>query len=61
MPMNAPDYRALSERQRSFESLAIYSNKHFDLSGDGRPERVEGARISSSLLVNPSAASTAVH
>ncbi|MGC1903806.1 MAG: ABC transporter permease, partial [Candidatus Acidiferrum sp.] len=50
MPMNAPDYRALSERQRSFNTLAIYGNKHFDLSGDGRPERVEGARISSSLL-----------
>ncbi len=50
MPMNAPDYRAFSERQRSFETLAIYGDKHFDLSGEGRPERVEGARISSSLF-----------
>ncbi len=50
MPMNAPDYRAFSERQRTFETLAIYGNKHFDLSGEGRPERVEGARISSSLF-----------
>jgi predicted permease len=50
MPMNAPDYRAFSERQRSFEALAIYGNKHFDLTGEGRPERVEGARISSSLF-----------
>jgi putative ABC transport system permease protein len=50
MPMNAPDYRAFSERQRSFETLAIYGDKHFDLTGEGRPERVEGARISSSLF-----------
>jgi putative ABC transport system permease protein len=50
MPMNTPDYRAFSERQRTFETLAIYGNKHFDLSGEGRPERVEGARISSSLF-----------
>jgi predicted permease len=50
MPMNAPDYGAFSERQQSFEDLAIYGDKHFDLTGEGRPERVEGARISSSLF-----------
>jgi putative ABC transport system permease protein len=50
MPMNAPDYHAFSERQRSFENLAIYGDRHFDLTGEGRPERVEGARISSSLF-----------
>jgi hypothetical protein len=50
MPMNAPDYRTFSERQRSFEALAVYGNRHFDLTGEGRPERVQGARISSSLF-----------
>jgi putative ABC transport system permease protein len=50
MPMNAPDYRTFAERQRSFEALAVYGNKHFDLTGEGRPERVQGARISSSLF-----------
>jgi putative ABC transport system permease protein len=50
MPMNAPDYRAFCERQHSFETLAIYGDRHFDLTGEGRPERVEGARISSSLF-----------
>src|ERR1700720_3052 len=50
MPMNAPDYRTFAERQRSFEALAIYGNRHFDLTGEGRPERVQGARISSSLF-----------
>jgi len=50
MPMSAPDYRALSEQQSSFETLAIYGNRHFDLTGEARPERIEGARISSSLF-----------
>jgi predicted permease len=50
LPMNAPDFRAFSERQRSFETLAIYRNQHFDLSGEGEPERVEGARASATLF-----------
>jgi len=50
MPMSAPDYRTFAERQRSFEALAVYGNRHFDLTGEGRPERVQGARISSSLF-----------
>jgi len=49
-PMNAPDYRAFSERQKSFDTLAIYSDKHLDLSGNGEPERIEGARTSASLF-----------
>src|SRR5215470_11261804 len=50
LPMNAPDYRAFSERQRAFQALGIYSNKHFDLSGSGEPERIEGARVSASVF-----------
>src|ERR1035438_8013719 len=50
MPMNAPDYRAFSERQHSFDTLAIYSDKHLDLSGGGDPERIEGTRTSASLF-----------
>ena len=50
LPMNAPDYTAFLERQRSFDSMAIYSNKHFDLSGDGQPERVQSARVSYTLF-----------
>ncbi len=50
MPMNAPDYRAFSERQQSFDAMAIYSDKHLDLSGGGDPERIEGARASASLF-----------
>ncbi|MGC1414217.1 MAG: ABC transporter permease [Candidatus Acidiferrum sp.] len=50
IPMNAPDYLAFCERQQSFDGLGIYSNKHFDLSGTGTPERIMGARASASLF-----------
>jgi putative ABC transport system permease protein len=50
MPMNAPDFRAFSERQRSFDLMGVYSNKHFNLSGSGEPERIEGARTSATVF-----------
>lgn len=50
IPMNATDYNAFGERQQSFEQLGIYSNRHFDLSGGGNPERVMGARASASIF-----------
>lgn len=50
IPMNATDYNAFTDRQQSFEQLGIYSNRHFDLSGTGDPERVMGARASASVF-----------
>jgi putative ABC transport system permease protein len=50
IPMNAPDFNAFSERQKSFEQLGIYSNKHFDLSGAGAPERIKGTRVSAAVF-----------
>jgi predicted permease len=50
IPMNAPDFNAFSDRQKSFEQLGIYSNKHFDLSGAGAPERIKGTRVSASVF-----------
>jgi putative ABC transport system permease protein len=50
LPMNAPDFHAFSDRQRSFETLAIYSDRHYDLSGGGTPERIQGARASATLF-----------
>src|SRR5271169_1990053 len=49
-PFNAPDFRAFSERQRAFESLAMYSNQRYELSGGGEPERIEAARTSAALF-----------
>jgi predicted permease len=49
-PFNAPDFRAFSERQRAFESLAMYSNQRYELSGSGEPERIEAARTSAALF-----------
>ena len=50
LPFNAPDFRAFSERQRAFDSLAIYSDQHYELSGDGAPVRIEAARTSVALF-----------
>jgi putative ABC transport system permease protein len=50
VPMNAPDFTAFRERQHSFSLMAVYSTKHFDLSGEGEPERVEGARASATVF-----------
>jgi putative ABC transport system permease protein len=50
LPFNAPDFRAFSERQRAFESLAIYSNQRYELSGTGAPERIDAARTSAALF-----------
>src|SRR5271154_5706364 len=50
IPMNAPDFNAFRERQQSFEQMGVYSNKHFDISGMGAPERVVGARASASVF-----------
>ena len=50
LPFNAPDYRAFTERQHSFETMAIYSNEHFELSGEGTAQRIQAARASATLV-----------
>jgi putative ABC transport system permease protein len=50
IPMNAPDFRAFSDRQTALSALGIYSNKHFDISGTGTAERINGARTSASTF-----------
>jgi putative ABC transport system permease protein len=50
-PLNAPDYSTFTQRQRSFETLGVYSGRRFELSGNGGdPERVQGARASATLF-----------
>jgi predicted permease len=50
IPFSAPDYEELVRRNRSFQQLGIYSNQHYELSGRGEPDRLEGARVSASLF-----------
>jgi predicted permease len=50
LPFNAPDFQAFAERQRGFGTLAIYSNRYYELSSSGAPERIEGARTSATLF-----------
>ena len=38
------------ERSRSFEDMAIFQSRSYNLSGDGEPERIEGTAGSANLL-----------
>jgi predicted permease len=50
MGFSAPDFVALERAQKSFESVGVYQNKYFNISGGGEPERLMAARISSSVF-----------
>lgn len=47
---SAPDFAAFEKRVVSFERVAAYGNKEYELSGLGQPDRVTGARISAALF-----------
>ena len=47
---SAPDFRAFQERARSFERLAAYVIKTYELSGVDQPERVAALRASAALF-----------
>lgn len=44
------DFTLYESEQRSFQSVGAFSNKYFDLSGGGEPERIVGARVSASIF-----------
>jgi predicted permease len=50
MGFSAPDFVVFERAQKSFESVGVYQNKYFNISGDGEPERLMAARISSSVF-----------
>jgi putative ABC transport system permease protein len=50
MGFSAPDFAVFERAQKSFESVGVYQNKYFNISGDGEPERLMAARISSSVF-----------
>jgi putative ABC transport system permease protein len=47
---SAPDFVGFEQRTRSFDAIAAYANKEFELSGIDQPDRVTGARASASLF-----------
>ena len=46
---SAPDYHAFAGRATSFESLAAFRNREYELSGVNEPERIIAARASAAL------------
>ena len=47
---SAPDLKFYEQNQRSFEGMAPYENKSFELSGVGEPRRIVAARVGWNLL-----------
>jgi hypothetical protein len=47
---SAPHYAGFRERATSYEAVAAFQNKTYELSGVDAPERVTGARISAELF-----------
>ena len=47
---SAPDFAAFEQRARSFEAVAAYGNKEFELSGVDQPDRVTALRASAALF-----------
>jgi putative ABC transport system permease protein len=47
---SAPDLLFYEQGQKSFEGMASYQNKSFELSGTGDPTRITAARVSASLF-----------
>jgi putative ABC transport system permease protein len=50
LPVNAWHFREWRKQTRSFEGLALLSGTSFTLTSSGEPERIDGARVSSSLF-----------
>jgi hypothetical protein len=50
IPVSAPEYAEYEKRLRSFERTAAFKYESFNLSGDGNPERIQGAVVSPSLF-----------
>ena len=43
------EFRGWREQSRAFEQLAAFATAGFTITGDGRPERIPGARVSANL------------
>jgi predicted permease len=49
-PFSALDFEDLQRYQQTFDGLAAYRGVPFELSGDGRPEQLQGAKVSADLF-----------
>jgi putative ABC transport system permease protein len=50
IPASAGEYVDYRDRSRTFDRVAAYDTDGFNLSGDGNPERIEGAVVTPSLF-----------
>jgi predicted permease len=50
IPFSAPDFKFVERGQKSFEAIGALQNKAFDISGQGEPDRIIGARVSASIF-----------
>ncbi|MGA8030658.1 MAG: ABC transporter permease [Bryobacteraceae bacterium] len=50
IPFSCPDYLFVAAHNRSFEATGTYHTQAYEISGVGRPKRVNGARITASLF-----------
>ncbi len=50
LPLSPLDFDDFRQYQGSFETVAAYRGVPFELSGDGEPERIHGAKISADLF-----------
>lgn len=48
--MTAPMFETFRQQARSIEGAALFVNESFDVSGQGEPERLPGARVSAGLF-----------
>jgi predicted permease len=50
IPFSAPDLEEFEHQNQTFEAIAPYQNKRYELSGVDQPERLMGARVSPALF-----------
>ncbi len=50
IPFSTPDFTMVRRSQKSFESVGAIQDKEFELSGQGQPDRVIGARVSATIF-----------
>ena len=50
MPFSCPDYLFVAANNRSFAATGTYRTHSYEISGEGRPRRVNGARLTASLF-----------